>query len=117
MEETVKEWVQVDNEIREHQAKLAELRQTRSELETRLHGHATDRGLSNPTIGISDGYLKLGVTTVRPSVSLKLIRAALEDVGQTADQINAVMEGVANRRIGTAKSIVRRGFADVQPGA
>ena len=58
-ENQIQQWVQLDNQLKQLNEKTKELREKRNDLEGKITNYASTNNLSNATVQISDGKLKL----------------------------------------------------------
>ena len=70
-EESIKSWVQIDNQVKMLQEKVKELRDKKSDIEFQIYNYAEDNNLQNAVIEISDGKLKFSESkSTRSSLSI-----------------------------------------------
>ena len=94
----IQQWVSIDNQLKQLNEKVKELRETRNELEQNITSHASSNNLSNATIQISDGKLKFANTTVHEPLTFKYLEKALGEVIKNETQIKLIMEHLKQKR-------------------
>ena len=94
----VKEWVAVDNEIKQHNSELKELRMRRNSLSDDIMEIATDKKLIDKTIMISDGKLKFQTSNHKAPINLKFIRKCLLEKIESEENVNILMDYINEQR-------------------
>ena len=61
-EDSIKTWVQIDNQMKLLQEKVKELREKKNDVEFQIYNYAEDSQLLNAVTEISDGKLKFSET-------------------------------------------------------
>jgi hypothetical protein len=75
----VKRWVECDNVVVQGQEKVERFADERKNLERDILDHVQGKNISDLSLAISDGYIKFQKRHVSQSLSVKLLRAMLND--------------------------------------
>lgn len=97
-ESQIQQWVLLDNQIKQINEKLKELREKRNNFEENIINHAAKNNLSNSTIQISDGKLKLINTRVIEPLTFKYLDKTLGEVIKNESQVKLIMEHLKQKR-------------------
>jgi seryl-tRNA synthetase len=97
-ESQIKQWVQVDNQIKEFNDQLRELREKRNNLEKNIITHANSNNLSNSTIKIGDNKLKIATTRVPEPLTFKYLEKTLGEIIKNESQVQVIMDYVKQKR-------------------
>ena len=76
-ENDIKQWVQIDNQLKELNERTKVLREKRNSLEKNITTYATSNNLSNSTVQIGDGKLKFTNTRVPEPLTFKYLDISL----------------------------------------
>lgn len=108
-ENNIREWIKLDNEIKELNAQIKNLRVEKEEYNTQILTHIEENNLANAIIKIGDGKLKFVDTKYPQPLTYKFICECLCDYFKDDDE--AVMEILCfiknKRNIKTNKEIKR----------
>jgi hypothetical protein len=97
-EESIKQWVNVDNKIKQLNEEAKLLRQHRNEITTNINKYVDDNDLKHATIQISDGKLKFQSIKVTQPLTLKFIKECLDDCLQNETNVEKIMNYIKERR-------------------
>ena len=97
-ESNIKKWVEIDNEIKEHNAALKELRMERGALSDEIMEIATEQNLTNKTIMISDGKLKFQTSNHKAPLTLKFVRKCLLEKIESEKNVDILMDFINDQR-------------------
>jgi seryl-tRNA synthetase len=97
-ENQIKQWVQLDNQLKELNERTKELREKRNTLEKNITTYATSNNLSNSTVQISDGKLKFTNTRVPEPLTFKYLEKTLSEVIKNENQVKLIMEHIRQKR-------------------
>jgi predicted DNA binding CopG/RHH family protein len=95
---SIKEWVLLDNDIRKASDTLKELREQKKHIETEILDFVETNDLSSKTIRISDSNLTFRKNKVMSGLTYKYIRDCLEKCISNEDHINIIMDTIKNNR-------------------
>jgi septal ring factor EnvC (AmiA/AmiB activator) len=97
-EQTIQQWVLLDNQIKVYNEKLKDLRDKRENLEQKLSQHATNNNLTNSTIKTSDGKLKFVNTKITSPLTFKYLEKSLGEIIKNSEQVNVIVNYIKNNR-------------------
>ena len=97
-ENQIQQWVQLDNQLKQINEKIKELREKRNALEQNITKYASSNNLSNATVQISDGRLKFANTKVQEPLTFKYLEKTLSEVIKNDSQVKLIMEHIRQKR-------------------
>jgi len=97
-ENEIKQWVQLDNQLKELNERTKVLRERKNTLENNITIYAASNNLSNSTLQISDGRLKFTNTKVHESLTFKYLEKTLGEVIKNENQVKLIMEHIKQKR-------------------
>lgn len=97
-EQQIQQWVSYDNQLRQLNEKVKEVREKRSMLEQNITQYASQNNLSNSTINIGDGRLKIANTRVYEPITFKYLEKTLNEIIKNESQYKIIMEQIKERR-------------------
>ena len=97
-ENEIKQWVQLDNQLKELNERTKLLREKRNTLEKNITTYAASNNLSNSTVQISDGRLKFTNTKVPEPLTFKYLEKTLGEIIRDEDKVQLIMEHVKQKR-------------------
>tara|TARA_B100000886_G_scaffold305553_1_gene237347 strand:- start:202 stop:543 length:342 start_codon:yes stop_codon:yes gene_type:complete len=107
-EHNIKNWVTIDNQIKNLNEKLKDLREQRSDLQEQIMIEVDTSNLSQATINISDGSLKFTNSNYTKPLTIKFVEGCLNDVISTKEDVNKIMKYIKSKReTSTSKEIKR----------
>lgn len=110
-ESNIKEWVTLDNEIRQRNEALKELRERRNLLTSNIYEHVKTNNLGNAVIQISDGKLRFQNVKVTKPLTLKFIQECLSDCIDSEDDVKAIMGVIKSKREANYVDDIKRYYA------
>lgn len=107
-ETQIKEWVQIDNQLKLLNDKTKSLREQRSKLNENIINYANKNDIFNSQIQISDGKLKITNSKVASPLTFKYLEKCLGEVIRNENQVKQIIEYVKSKReINTITEIKR----------
>jgi len=97
-ENQIKQWVQLDNQLKELNERTKDLREKRNILEKNITTYASSNNLSNSVVQIGDGKLKFLNTRVAEPLTFKYLEKSLSDVIKNENQVKLIMEHIKQKR-------------------
>jgi len=97
-ENQIKEWVQIDNQLKLLNDKTKLLREQRNKLNENIINYANNNDIFNSQIQISDGKLKFTNTKVSSPLTFKYLEKCLGEVIRNENQVKQIMEYVKSKR-------------------
>ena len=97
-ENNIREWVTVDNKLRQYGTAIKGLREEKSQLTTYIITHVADNNMSHNTIQISDGILKFQNMKVTSPLTFKFITECLNDCISDEEQVKQLVKYIKQKR-------------------
>jgi hypothetical protein len=97
-ENQIQQWVILDNQTRQLNEKLKELRDKKNQLATNITKYAENNEMFNSSIKISDGKLKFANTKVAEPLTYKYIERTLGEIIKNEEQVKSIMTYIKQRR-------------------
>lgn len=97
-ENQIQQWVSIDNQLKQINENVKELREKRNTLENNITNYASLNNLSNTSIKIGDGRLKFTNTRVPEPITLKYLEKTLGEVIKNESQVKLIMEHIKQKR-------------------
>jgi HD superfamily phosphohydrolase len=97
-EQTIQQWVVLDNQIKSYNDKLKELRTKRENIEQKLSQHALNNNLMNSVIKTSDSRLKFVNTKITTPLTFKYLEKSLGEIIKNTEQVNTIVNYIKNNR-------------------
>ena len=111
-ETDVKQWVMIDNQIKQNSEKVKELRKQRSHLTTKIFSYAEENNLENAVIEISDGKLKFQQNKQTTPLTFKFLEECLIECIQNEEQVKQIIKFVKSKREFKYVSDIKRFYRD-----
>lgn len=97
-ENQIQQWISIDNQMKQINEKVKELREKRNTLEQNITTYASSNNLSNASIKIGDGKLKFTNTRVPEPITFKYLEKTLGEVIKNESQVKLIMEHIKQKR-------------------
>lgn len=97
-EQTIQQWVLLDNQIKNYNEKLKELRTKRENIEQKLSQHALNNNLMNSVIKTNDSRLKFVNTKITTPLTFKYIEKTLGEIIKNTEQVTTIVNYIKNNR-------------------
>ena len=97
-ENQIQQWVSLDNQLKQLNEKVKDLRDKRNNLEENITSYASENNLSNATVKISDGRLRFTNTKVQEPLTFKYLEKTLGEVIKNETQVKLIMEHLKQKR-------------------
>jgi len=97
-EDSIKEWVSLDNELRQHSTAVKQLRQQRNTLSDSILTYVVDNNMTHSTVKISDGILKFHNIKVTSPLTFKFITKCLNDCISDENQVKQLIQYIKQKR-------------------
>jgi seryl-tRNA synthetase len=94
----IQQWVSLDNQLKLLTNKTKEVREKRNEVEQNITNYASANNLSNATVKISDGKLKMSTTKITEPLTFKYLENTLGGVIKNELQIAQIIEYLKQKR-------------------
>ena len=107
-ENNIKNWVNIDNQIKALNEKARELREERNDLCDEILSYASNNNLGTATVEISDGRLKFATTRSTAPLTLRFIQNCLQDVISDQESVTKIMKYIKSKREVKTSSDIKR---------
>jgi seryl-tRNA synthetase len=97
-ENQIQQWVSIDNQLKQINEKVKELREKRNTLEQNITNYASSNNLSNSSIKIGDDKLKFTNTRVPEPITFKYLEKTLCEVIKNESQVKLIIEHIKQKR-------------------
>jgi seryl-tRNA synthetase len=97
-ENQIQQWVSLDNQLKQLNEKVKDLRDKRNNLEENITSYASENNLSNATVKISDGRLRFTNTKVQEPLTFKYLEKTLGEVIKNESQVKLIMDHLKQKR-------------------
>ena len=97
-ENQIQQWISLDNQLKQLNEKVKDLRDKRNNLEENITSYASENNLSNATVKISDGRLKFTNTKVQEPLTFKYLEKTLGEVIKNESQVKLIVEHLKQKR-------------------
>jgi predicted transcriptional regulator len=97
-ENQIQQWVLLDNQLKQLNEKVKELREKRNNLELTITTYASENNLSNATVNITNGKLKFTNSKIPEPLTFKYLEKTLGGVIKNESQVNQIIEHLKQKR-------------------
>jgi TolA-binding protein len=97
-ESQIQQWVSLDNQLKQLNEKVKELRDKRNDLEENITNYASENNLSNATVKIGDGKLKFTNAKVTEPLTFRYLEKTLGEVIKNESQVKLIVEHLKQKR-------------------
>ena len=97
-EQNIKQWVSIDNKMKQLTDELKELRDRKNNLNDTIFSHVESSNLSNSAIQISDGKIKFIQSKETQQLTFKYLESCLHEIIKNEEQVNKIVEYIKNKR-------------------
>jgi hypothetical protein len=105
LEQRIQRWVHLDNNVKQLNDQVRELRESRNEVESSILTHVTNNNLSHATVRIKDGTLKFAFNVKQPpAMTLSFLGEALAECCPP-QQAATIMQHIRDKRDAAAKLV------------
>ncbi len=107
-ETKIQQWVLIDNQLKQLNEKTKELREKRNLIEENIIEYTKTNNITDSTIKISDGKLKISNTRVTEPLTFKYLEKSLSEIIKNESQLNSIINHLKqNRNIKNIEEIKR----------
>jgi nitrogen regulatory protein PII len=95
-ETNIQQWVSVDNQIKQLNDKMKELKEKKQALTNNINSYVETNNIS--TIQISDGQLKFAKIKETQPLTFKYLEKCLHEIIKNEEQVEKIIEYIKNKR-------------------
>lgn len=106
-QQKIKQWVELDIELKKENEKIKILRNTKNELNNRIIQYAKTNNLMKAKIEINDSVLKFVNTKTTSTITLKYLEKCLQDIIDDNSKIDKIMSYIKNNRETTVTTEIK----------
>lgn len=97
-ENNIKEWVTLDNKIKQLNENIKQLREQKNEYQYKIYTYIEDNNLEHATVQINDGKLRFNMLKQTAPLTLKFITDCLNEIIDSEEQVDKIIEHIKQRR-------------------
>jgi hypothetical protein len=97
-EQTIQQWILLDNQIKNYNENLKELRDKRDNIEQKLSQYAISNNLLNSTVKTSDGKLKFVNNKITSPLTFKYLEKSLGEIIKNNEQVTTILNYIKKNR-------------------
>ncbi len=97
-ENEIKQWIQIDNQLKELNERTKLLREKRNTLEKNITTYAASNNLSNSTVKFNQEKLKFVDTKVPEPLTFKYLEKTLGEIIKDETKVHLIMEHIKQKR-------------------
>ena len=97
-ENQLQQWVQLDNELKQINEKIKDIREKKNKLTQNITNYAKTNNLENATVKIGNGILKFTNTRVPEPLTYKYLERTLGEIIKNPQQIELIMNHIKKSR-------------------
>ena len=98
MENNIKNWLVLDNKIKQLNQQISELREKKNSYKNNIYEHFQRNNLNHATIKIGDDYLKFVETKQQSPISYKFLIKALKNYLTDENDIEKIINYIKTNR-------------------
>ena len=110
-EDSVRKWVNLDDEIRKTNEQLRRIREERNSIASNIHTYVNNNNLNNAVVNISDGRLRFVETQSTQSLTFKFLEECLCEIIPNKTTIDQIMTHIKNKRTTKTVHDIKRYFS------
>jgi polynucleotide 5'-kinase involved in rRNA processing len=104
----IKKWILLDNQIKLQTEKLKELRDTRADLSETIKNYIETNKIPNSTIKINDVKLKVFQTKIAETLTFKYLEQKLNEIIPNQNQVKQIVDYLKIKRSHKIVSEIKR---------
>jgi hypothetical protein len=97
-EKTLQEWLSLDDEIKEKNQEIKELRDKKNKLEELLNTYASSNDFANKTVRLNDEKIKFVDTKIQQPLSFKYLEKSLNAIIKNETHVLQILEYLKTNR-------------------
>jgi hypothetical protein len=97
-EQSIKEWVYIDNQLKQAHEKTKGLREKRNELARQITKYVGDNQMDNATIKLGDGNIQFITTKDTQTLTFRYLETCLKEIIRNEEQVVKILDYIKSRR-------------------
>ena len=110
--ESIKKWVQLDNQVKAYNDKARQLREERNDIADSIIEYVDTSGLNNTTVKISDGKLRFAPTKQTAPLTLRYVEDCLYQCLGDQTIVKQIMGHIKKNREVRVSRDIKRTYTD-----
>ena len=98
LSESIKNWVNYDNQLKKHSEKIKEIRTERNLISQRIFNYVENNNLQNAVVEITDGKLKFQNIKQTSPLNFKFLEQCLNDCISNKDSVKDIIKYIKQKR-------------------
>ena len=107
-EDNIKKWVSYDNEIKQINEKLKQLREKKNNLSLDIFNYVNENNINDSVVKINDGKLKFTNVKVMQPLTYKFIEESLLEIINDKDNVKQIINYLKQKRDGKYVEEIKR---------
>ena len=108
LQDNIKEWIKIDNEITSLNSRIKELRDSKKPLQCCIVEHIETEELFDAVVKISDGRLKFVQQRQSAPLTLRYVEQCLKEKIENEDTVENIMTHIKNSRENKQTTAIKR---------
>lgn len=108
LQDNIKEWIKIDNEITSLNSRVKELRDSKKPIQCSIVEHIETENLFDATVKISDGRLKFVQQRQAAQLTLKYVEQCLKEKIANEETVESIMNHIKNSRESKQTTAIKR---------
>jgi hypothetical protein len=97
-EQNIQKWVVIDNQMKQLQDNLKELREKKNAISETIEAHIESNELTNTSVKLNDGQLKFVKSKETQPLTFKHLETCLSEIIKNEEQVKKIVEYIKNKR-------------------
>jgi len=110
LSQSIKEWVNYDNQLKKHCEKVKELRNNRNNISKEIFDFVQSNQLQNAVVEITDGKLKFQNVKQTSPLNFKFLEECLKDCISDTQSVKDIIKYIKNKREVVFKNDIKRTY-------
>ena len=108
LQDNIKEWIKIDNEITSLNSRVKELRDSKKPIQCCIVEHIETENLFDATVKISDGRLKFVQQRQATQLTLRYVEQCLKEKIENEETVENIMNHIKNSRESKQSTTIKR---------
>lgn len=109
-QENIKQWVNIDNQIKAHNNQIKELRQTKNNLTDNIIGYVETNSLDDAIVEITDGNLKFQNVKHTSPLTFTFLEKCLNQCIGNEKQVKDIIKFIKSKRETSYVNTIKRSY-------
>lgn len=104
----VSQWLKIDNEIKQCNETVKELRAKKNNIEDTIIDYASENKIDNLAIKTNEGLLKLTESKTASPLTFKYIEQCLKEIIDNTEQVDTIMTHLKEKRTFSYSTVIKK---------